>query len=69
MTREETIDVIEKVLERYGELQVNLASPGARAEIAAALFREIEESVPGQMSLSELVSLPPRPKSRTTWTG
>lgn len=69
MTKEETIEVIENVLERYGELQANLGSAGMRAEIAAAVFREIEESVPGLMSLSELVSLPPRPKARTTWTG
>ena len=59
MSREEATRAIEKVLQRYAELQVNMASEGARTEIANAILVEIEESVPGMMSLSELVSLPP----------
>ena len=59
MSREEATRAIEKVLQRYAELQVNMVSESARAEIAKAILVEIEESVPGMMSLSELVSLPP----------
>lgn len=59
MTREETIDVIESVLQKYAELQINLASSSARVQIARAIMSEIEESVPGVMSLSELAALPP----------
>ena len=59
MTRDGTLDAIEKVLLRYADLQINLASSSARAQIAAAIVSEIEESVPGLMSLSELTALPP----------
>ena len=59
MSREEAKRAIEDVLQRYAELQINLASESARTEIAAAILREVEDCVPGMMSLSELVSLPP----------
>ena len=59
MTKEETIDAIERVLQKYAELQINLASSSARVQIARAILSEIEESVPGLMSLSELTVLPP----------
>tara|TARA_Y100001937_G_scaffold122827_1_gene184653 strand:- start:551 stop:799 length:249 start_codon:yes stop_codon:yes gene_type:complete len=59
LTKEETIDAIERVLQKYAELQINLASSSARAQIATAIMSEIEESVPGLMSLSELTVLPP----------
>ena len=56
MSRDETLSAIEKVLQRYSELQINLASPSARVQIASAILDEIEMSVPGLMSLSELVA-------------
>lgn len=59
MSRDDTRKAIERVLQRYAELQINLASSSARAEIASAILGEIEDNVPGMMSLSELVSLPP----------
>ena len=59
MTREETLKAIDKVLQRYADLQINLASASARAHIASAILSEIEESIPGLMTLSELTALPP----------
>lgn len=59
MTREETIGVIESVLKKYAELQVNLGSESARVQVAAEILSEIEESVPGLMTLSELTAVPP----------
>ena len=66
MNRDDTIRTIEGVLQKYAELQTNLASESARTQVATAILDEIEESIPGLISLSELVSLPPK---RTTWTG
>jgi hypothetical protein len=59
LTKEDTINAIERVLQKYAELQINLASSSARAQIATAILSEIEESVPGLMGLSELTVLPP----------
>ena len=69
MNRDDTIRTIEGVLQKYAELQTNLASESARIQVAAAILDEIERSIPGLVSLSELVSPPRRPKARTTWTG
>ena len=60
MTRGKTkIDRIESVLKKYSELQVNLSSKSARAQVAKAILSEIEVSVPGLMGTSELAVVPP----------
>ena len=59
MNRDDTIRTIEGVLQKYAELQTNLASESARIQVATAILDEIESSIPGLVSLSELVSLPP----------
>ena len=59
MTRDKTIDTIEKVLQRYADIQVNLSSRCARVQVAEAILSEIEESVPGLMGISELAAVPP----------
>ena len=66
MNRDDTIDAIVKVLQKYAELQTNLASESARVQVASAILDEIECSVPGLVSLSELVSLPPKSKKNAT---
>ena len=59
MSRAKTIDAIEKVLQKYAELQVNLSSSSARVQVAKAILSEIEEYVPESTNLDELVALPP----------
>ena len=59
MNRDDTISAIKRVLQKYAELQTNLASESARIQVATAILDEIECSIPGLVSLSELVSLPP----------
>lgn len=60
MSTKTTADVIEDVLCRYAQLQVNLESEAARKEIARTIASAVEDHIPGMMSLSELVSSPHR---------
>ena len=67
MSKEATIDVIKIVLRRYAELQVNLASESARAEMSRAIADAIEEHTPGLMGLNELTSVTPHELAEGIW--
>ena len=64
MSDEDMHEAIERVLQRYAELQLNLVSPSARTQLATAIVGEIRGTGPGIMNLSELVSLPPNSSVR-----
>lgn len=59
MHEDETLKIIEKVLQRYAELQSNLASAQARAHIASAIVEELRLGANETSRLSALVISPP----------
>ena len=58
VSREKEIAVIEEVLERFGNAQVNLGSSAARRQIASDIISELERRIPGMMALGELTAIP-----------